>query len=192
MGQLKELLNRTGTLVEEGFWIDKIKSHCYVTVGLFPASLWIFWGNFFFFFIPAYPFIIFPFPQYSSTEEAMATRTALHGVKWPQSNPKFLSVDFCTQEEVKVLFHLQNLISFFSFFMKTNSFLVHPIRWTSTGVWVQQEKSHQKSPVGRQPLDLAVRYPRLSCRSATSGQNERGKWKGGRDRVQKGNGTEIR
>ncbi|KAK5602970.1 hypothetical protein CRENBAI_017281 [Crenichthys baileyi] len=31
LGQLKELLSRTGTLVEEGFWIDKIKSHCYVT-----------------------------------------------------------------------------------------------------------------------------------------------------------------
>nr|AAI16537.1 Acin1a protein [Danio rerio] len=68
LGQLKELLNRTGTVVEESFWIDKIKSHCYVT--------------------------------YSSAEEAMATRTALHGVKWPQSNPKFLSVDFCTQDEL--------------------------------------------------------------------------------------------
>lgn len=32
LGQLKELLGRTGTLVEDGFWIDKIKSHCYVTV----------------------------------------------------------------------------------------------------------------------------------------------------------------
>lgn len=32
LGQLKELLSRTGTLVEDGFWIDKIKSHCYVTV----------------------------------------------------------------------------------------------------------------------------------------------------------------
>lgn len=32
LGQLKELLNRTGTVVEEGFWIDKIKSHCFVTV----------------------------------------------------------------------------------------------------------------------------------------------------------------
>lgn len=32
LGQLKELLSRTGSLVEEGFWIDKIKSHCYVTV----------------------------------------------------------------------------------------------------------------------------------------------------------------
>ncbi|XP_049455458.1 apoptotic chromatin condensation inducer in the nucleus isoform X2 [Epinephelus fuscoguttatus] len=68
LGQLKELLSRTGTLVEEGFWIDKIKSHCYVT--------------------------------YCSSEEAVATRAALHGVKWPQSNPKVLSVDFCQQDEL--------------------------------------------------------------------------------------------
>uniref|UniRef100_A0A3P9LXN4 Apoptotic chromatin condensation inducer in the nucleus n=1 Tax=Oryzias latipes TaxID=8090 RepID=A0A3P9LXN4_ORYLA len=66
--QLKELLNRTGTMVEEGFWIDKIKSHCYVT--------------------------------YSATEEAVATREALHGVKWPPSNPKVLRVDFCEQDEL--------------------------------------------------------------------------------------------
>nr|XP_061794812.1 apoptotic chromatin condensation inducer in the nucleus-like [Nerophis lumbriciformis] len=68
LGQLKELLGRTGTLVEDGFWIDKIKSHCYVT--------------------------------YSSSEEAVATREALHGVKWPQSNPKVLTVDFCQQDEL--------------------------------------------------------------------------------------------
>ncbi|XP_073692391.1 apoptotic chromatin condensation inducer 1b [Garra rufa] len=68
LGQLKELLNRTGTLVEEGFWIDKIKSHCYVT--------------------------------YSAVEEAVATREALHGVKWPTSNPKVLRVDFCEQDEL--------------------------------------------------------------------------------------------
>ncbi|XP_054656341.1 apoptotic chromatin condensation inducer 1b [Dunckerocampus dactyliophorus] len=68
LGQLKELLNQTGNVVEEGFWIDKIKSHCYVT--------------------------------YTTTEEAVATRAALHGVKWPQSNPKVLSVDFCEQDEL--------------------------------------------------------------------------------------------
>ncbi|XP_061926332.1 apoptotic chromatin condensation inducer in the nucleus isoform X5 [Entelurus aequoreus] len=68
LGQLKELLGRTGTLLEQGFWIDKIKSHCYVT--------------------------------YSSSEEAVATREALHGVKWPQSNPKVLNVDFCQQDEL--------------------------------------------------------------------------------------------
>ncbi len=99
LGQLKELLNRTGTVVEESFWIDKIKSHCYVTVSIFPSSLWIFlFANFF----VSYPLTIYTFPQYSSAEEAMATRTALHGVKWPQSNPKFLSVDFCMQEEVRI------------------------------------------------------------------------------------------
>ncbi|XP_017520614.1 apoptotic chromatin condensation inducer in the nucleus isoform X7 [Manis javanica] len=68
LGQLKELLGRTGTLVEEAFWIDKIKSHCFVT--------------------------------YSTVEEAVATRTALHGVKWPQSNPKFLCADYAEQEEL--------------------------------------------------------------------------------------------
>ncbi|XP_041634920.1 apoptotic chromatin condensation inducer 1b isoform X2 [Cheilinus undulatus] len=68
LGQLKELLNRTGSVVEDGFWIDKIKSHCFVT--------------------------------YATMEEAVATRTALHGVKWPQSNPKVLSVDFCEQDEL--------------------------------------------------------------------------------------------
>ncbi|KAM9335828.1 apoptotic chromatin condensation inducer 1b isoform 2-T2 [Symphorus nematophorus] len=68
LGQLKELLNRTGSVVEEGFWIDKIKSHCFVT--------------------------------YATTEEAVATRAALHRVKWPLSNPKVLSVDFCEQDEL--------------------------------------------------------------------------------------------
>ncbi|KAF7462323.1 apoptotic chromatin condensation inducer in the nucleus [Marmota monax] len=68
LGQLKELLGRTGTLVEEAFWIDKIKSHCFVT--------------------------------YSTVEEAVATRTALHGVKWPQSNPKFLCADYAEQDEL--------------------------------------------------------------------------------------------
>ncbi|XP_039678573.1 apoptotic chromatin condensation inducer 1b isoform X2 [Perca fluviatilis] len=70
LGQLKELLKRTGSVVEEGFWIDKIKSHCYVT--------------------------------YSTTEEAVATRAALHGFKWPPSNPKVLCVDFCEQDELDV------------------------------------------------------------------------------------------
>lgn len=32
LGQLKELLKRTGTVVENGFWIDKIKSHCFAKV----------------------------------------------------------------------------------------------------------------------------------------------------------------
>lgn len=32
LNQLKDLLGKPGTLVEGGFWIDKIKSHCYVVV----------------------------------------------------------------------------------------------------------------------------------------------------------------
>ncbi|XP_063750837.1 apoptotic chromatin condensation inducer 1b isoform X2 [Eleginops maclovinus] len=70
LGQLKELLNRTGSVLEDGFWIDKIKSHCFVT--------------------------------YGSTEEALATRAALHGVKWPSSNPKVLNVDFSEQDELDI------------------------------------------------------------------------------------------
>ncbi|KAK1889933.1 Apoptotic chromatin condensation inducer in the nucleus [Dissostichus eleginoides] len=70
LGQLKELLNRTGSVLEDGFWIDKIKSHCFVT--------------------------------YGTTEEAVATRAALHGVKWPSSNPKVLNVDFCEQDEMDI------------------------------------------------------------------------------------------
>lgn len=41
------------------------------------------------------------FHQYSTVEEAVATRTALHGVKWPQSNPKFLCADYAEQDEVR-------------------------------------------------------------------------------------------
>ena len=33
--QLKDLLKRTGKLLEDKFWIDSIKSHCYATVSSF-------------------------------------------------------------------------------------------------------------------------------------------------------------
>lgn len=32
LNQLKELLTRHGKLIEESFWIDKIKSHCFASV----------------------------------------------------------------------------------------------------------------------------------------------------------------
>lgn len=60
--QLKGLLARTGKIVENGFWIDRIKSKCYV--------------------------------QYETEDESIETRHALHGVRWPASNPKCLNVDF--------------------------------------------------------------------------------------------------
>ncbi|CAG0891562.1 unnamed protein product [Darwinula stevensoni] len=68
IAQLKELLGRTGTLLEGKFWIDRIKSKCYA--------------------------------MYQSKEEAIETRRALHGVKWPVSNPKELFVDFATVDEL--------------------------------------------------------------------------------------------
>lgn len=68
IGQLKELLKRTGVVVENGFWIDKIKSHC--------------------------------FAKYETEEQAILTRKALHGTKWPSSNPKILRVEYATDDEV--------------------------------------------------------------------------------------------
>lgn len=38
--------------------------------------------------------------QYDSEEGAKAARQALHGCKWPSSNPKVLAVDFGTQDDV--------------------------------------------------------------------------------------------
>ena len=43
LNQLKELLGRTGTISNEDFWIDKIKSHCFAIVsilGLFCTSFY--------------------------------------------------------------------------------------------------------------------------------------------------------
>lgn len=74
--QLKKLLTNTGTIDEDKFWIDKIKSKCYVT--------------------------------YTSVEEAVKTREALHNLKWPQSSPKNLSVEFATLEDIDRCLHPEN------------------------------------------------------------------------------------
>lgn len=69
LNQLKDLLQRTGTLIDEYFWIDKIKSHC--------------------------------FCGYEEEDMAVKTRKALHGTKWPSSNPKVLRVEYASQEELE-------------------------------------------------------------------------------------------
>ncbi|XP_027194561.2 uncharacterized protein LOC113789246 [Dermatophagoides pteronyssinus] len=74
--QLKKLLNSIGEIDEEKFWIDKIKSKCYVT--------------------------------YSSVEEAVETRKNLHNLKWPQSSPKNLCVEFATLEDIDRCLHPEN------------------------------------------------------------------------------------
>lgn len=70
--RLKELLEKNGKLVEDQFWIDKIKSKCYAT--------------------------------YEKEEDAINTREALHGISWPDANPKKLIIDFATKEELE--YHL--------------------------------------------------------------------------------------
>lgn len=68
VNQLRELLQRTGKIMEDGFWIDSIKSKCYV--------------------------------QFENEDQAIETRYALHGIRWPVNNPKVLSVHFATQDEL--------------------------------------------------------------------------------------------
>jgi len=47
---------------------------------------------------------VFDIPfQYDTENEAVETRTALHGVRWPMSNPKCLSVDFTTDRNFEDL-----------------------------------------------------------------------------------------
>lgn len=45
---------------------------------------------------------------YSTVEEAVKTREALHGLKWPQSSPKDLCVDFATFEDIDRCLHPEN------------------------------------------------------------------------------------
>ncbi|KAG5675592.1 hypothetical protein PVAND_005485 [Polypedilum vanderplanki] len=63
---VKSLVSRTGEL--DDFWIDSIKSKCFV--------------------------------KYKTEDEAIETRHALHGVKWPEHNLKTLNVEFSTDEEM--------------------------------------------------------------------------------------------
>ncbi|KAL7042277.1 hypothetical protein ACKWTF_001092 [Chironomus riparius] len=63
---VKALVARTGEI--EDFWIDAIKSKCFVV--------------------------------YKTEDEAVETRHALHGVKWPEHNLKTLNVEFSTEDEM--------------------------------------------------------------------------------------------
>jgi len=44
----------------------------------------------------------FFFFQFETADDAQKVRQALHGCKWPSTNPKILRVEFCTEEEVSV------------------------------------------------------------------------------------------
>lgn len=76
INQLKELLLKYGSLksnekkqpAEPLFWIDAVKSHCYVA--------------------------------YETQSDAEQARLALNNLTWPASNPKQLSVDFSSMDEI--------------------------------------------------------------------------------------------
>lgn len=76
INQLKELLLKYGSLksnekkqpAEPLFWIDAVKSHCYVA--------------------------------YDTQSDAEQARLALNNLTWPASNPKQLSVDFSSMDEI--------------------------------------------------------------------------------------------
>ncbi len=44
--------------------------------------------------------LLFLWPQYDTQDIAVATRARVHGVKWPTTNPKYLSVDYLSSGEV--------------------------------------------------------------------------------------------
>ncbi|CAD5117946.1 DgyrCDS6688 [Dimorphilus gyrociliatus] len=68
VSQLKNILSRHGPIIDEYFWIDNIKTHCY--------------------------------SMYETQELAVETRDSLHNSRWPSSNPKLLTVDFATEEDI--------------------------------------------------------------------------------------------
>ena len=65
---LQTLLSKFGSISNDNFWIDKIKSKCIV--------------------------------EYDSEENSQEARKELHGLRWPDSNPKTLAVDFSSFDEL--------------------------------------------------------------------------------------------
>lgn len=52
------------------------------------------------------------FSQYTSVEDAAASRRTLHGIKWPLTSPKILAVDFADEDEVGVT--VLSIVTWFS------------------------------------------------------------------------------
>ena len=96
--------------MSDGFWIDKIKSHCLATVSMICLYALLFHSECLKVIYVSLIAIIFAiiFYQYETEDDAKATRQALHGTRWPSSNPKILRVDFSNDEEVGVAKELFN------------------------------------------------------------------------------------
>lgn len=69
-------------------------SHLVVVNGHLEHALWDGWN------IQENMRFILSILQYENEEQATATRAALHGTTWPQSNPKILKVEYASKDEV--------------------------------------------------------------------------------------------
>jgi apoptotic chromatin condensation inducer in the nucleus len=106
---LKELLSRYGTLVDGEFWLDKIKSQCFVTVRNFSPRI-----------CQPCSDLSSPF-QYTTLEDAQNAREGLDGCRWPSTNPKTLSVRFAREDEVKFVRYEKYAFGVPVFFCSSNS-----------------------------------------------------------------------
>ncbi|KAL0424389.1 UNVERIFIED_CONTAM: Apoptotic chromatin condensation inducer in the nucleus [Sesamum radiatum] len=83
---VQELLGKTGNVTS--FWMDHIKTHCYVSLALLLSYL----GNL---------IEIASFVQYSSVEEAVETRNSVYNLQWPPNGGRLLVAEFVDPQEVK-------------------------------------------------------------------------------------------
>lgn len=95
--ELTEKLTEHGKI--EYFWIDSVKSHCYVTVRSFFSPL------------PYLSLIgaptIHPFTQYDSVDSAVSAFNALNGVVWPLPDGKALEVMHIPSSRISFLVQVE-------------------------------------------------------------------------------------
>jgi len=82
--------------------------------------------------------------QFETDEQAEETRMALHGITWPNSNPKTLNVDFTTKEKLK--------------------------QRHASGVEEQVEQPSPRKPAGRQ---MVREWDRVKMGEKSPGEKER-------------------
>ncbi|KAJ9541168.1 hypothetical protein OSB04_027674 [Centaurea solstitialis] len=99
---VQELLGKTGTVVS--FWMDHIKTHCYVTftsMGSKIVALLLRRDLGAFFKAMAMFGKLADKLAYASAEEAIETRNAVCNLRWPVNGGRLLMADFVDPQEVK-------------------------------------------------------------------------------------------
>jgi hypothetical protein len=91
---VKDLLAETGTVIN--FWMNDIKTHCYVSVRAPPLF------DLFYLLSPSMANAGGDILQYESAEQATATRDAIYGLIWPPGNTsKPLTAEFASPKELE-------------------------------------------------------------------------------------------